>query len=91
MENFMSLVKSLINEDYTLTQRPKVTDAQRVVYRVTDSKTTDWSCFLVYEDFPEGKKIVLTSGDGFISKVYKEDAWKDTLDDIFFMYHCMKK
>lgn len=91
MENFMSLVKSLINEDYTLTQRPKVTNAQRVVYRVTDSKQPDWSCFLVYEDFPEGKKIVLTSGDGCSSKVYEENEWKNVLDDIFFMYHCMRK
>ena len=89
---FLSLVKSLINEGYNMSPQKIIDYTEAARYLITNDNLCNWSCSIVSLLRRDGSRgIILESGDGFQSKVYEDGDWKDCLDNIFFMYHCLVK
>lgn len=81
-----ALMNALIDEGYSV----KELDGGRV--QITNAHMPEWAISLEMWTSPQlCTYITMTSGDGFQSRTYNSECWRDALDDIFFMYHCFVK
>ena len=84
MSDKMALINNLKEEGYS------VEHYKQGEFKITDPEMKGWAVYIKDGYFGTELKLILTSQDGFQSKAYDEGQWKDALNDLFFMYHCMQ-
>ena len=84
MSDKMALINNLKEEGYS------VEHYRQGEFKVTDTKVKGWMVYISDGYIGNELKLILTAKDDMQNKVYDEGHWKDALNDIFFMYHCMQ-
>lgn len=83
MSDKMALINKLKEEGYSIEH------CEQGKFKVTDTKVKGWTVYISDSYIVNELKLILTTKDEMQNKVYDEGHWKEAMNDIFFMYHCM--